>query len=88
MSQTFSIVFANHFSIDDFKSIFAELGNVKEIKVQDAMFGRIQGYTYTIHMESLTKKGEYFQNELLETKKIRYCYEDNGSRPSYFICVP
>lgn len=87
-AQAFTIVFADYFSIDDFKYLFSDLGIVKEVKVQEAMSGRIRGYTYNIHMESWTKTGEYFRNDVLESGSVRYCYDDDGCRPLYFICEP
>ncbi len=87
-SQSFCITFSSLFSTDELKSIFVEIGKVAEGNREEAMHGNTRGYKYIIHMESWTKKGEYFRNELLETGTVRYCHGDDGYRELYFICVP
>ena len=65
------------FSVDEIKSIFDELGIIREV-CDD-----------TIHMERWTKRGEHFRNELLERGTVRYGWDDGGRlrRSEYFICL-
>ena len=88
-AKSFCITFSSLFSTDELKTIFVEFGKVAEVNREEAMQGNTRGYKYIIHMESWTKSGEYFRNELLETGtyRCRYDHDDYG-RPMYFICEP
>jgi hypothetical protein len=87
-TQSFRIVFANYFSIDEFKTLLSYLGKVREVETSEATCGNSTGYTYVIRMDSWTKNGEYFRNAMFEAGSLRYCYDDEGRLPLYFICKP
>lgn len=87
-AHSFRIDFANEFSHDDFKSIFSPIGNVDDVISMETTRGNTWGFTYIIHMKRWTKCGEYFRNDVLERGEVRYCYDDTGFRPLYFICNP
>lgn len=87
-AHAFRIGFTHEISMDEFKSMFSHLGTVADVSSQEVTCGYSSGYSYTIHMENWTKPGEAFRNRLLEDGTFRYCYDDTGRHPCFFICEP